>query len=160
MIWSRETIYIDCISAYLMYREDNGTTVYGHEVLSVCTLFLTCDMYDCWSCMCKHRAICDGSSEWRYFQQSYVIKYSGLFGKLRDLGQTLISICNYKSQKDNDTMISGFIIVSLALECSLWYYWNYIYGYLLQDASILLVIGHIVNFIVYVVVVMLKFSKL
>lgn len=68
----------------------------------------------------------------------------------------------YKSQKDidNDTMISGLIIVSLALECSLWYYWNYIYGYLLQDASILLVIGHIVNFIVYLVVIMLKFSKL
>lgn len=41
-----------------------------------------------------------------------------------------------------------------------WYYWNYIYGYLLQDASILLVVGRIVNVIIYVLVVMLKFSKL
>lgn len=29
VIWSRETIYIDCISAYLTYRDENGTTVYG-----------------------------------------------------------------------------------------------------------------------------------
>lgn len=160
MIWSRES-FIVLYSAYLMYREENGTIVDDmRKGTSVCTYFL--NMWYVWLLVIHVNASCNlwcGSSE----HSKHEISSSGRMKTIRvcslNFVQTPIWICNNKSQNDNDT-ISGFIIVSLALECSLWYYWNYIYGYLLQDASILLVLGHIVNFIIYVVVLMLEFSKL